>query len=124
MVLRNVHRLQKVQASLGESLAEKVKSGELEKLADDKDLPVNQNPFGWSTSPAPAPEQKSNQNSSSDGIRTIDVPSLNDDVNTMQSFKYDPLLERQARKWIEVRFFMIIFVLLFCKFVSFNSYST
>jgi len=118
MVLTNIDRLQKIHAQYGESLAEKVRSGELALSADEKQKTTTQSLRFSSSMPHASITSVLSQVQESPVRQPADVSSLDDDVAAMQYFKYDPLLERQAKKWIEVNF-MLQFFFFFFFFPSF-----
>ncbi len=103
VVLRNLQKLQKAHEQHGIKLKDLVKEGKLipaEVLAKMKE----KKPTTWSTTPSPiitATVVKEPENT-----KPAEVSSLNTDITTIQSFKYDPTLEKQARKWIEVLIFI------------------
>jgi len=102
MVLRNVNRLYQIHQQHQGSLKTMVESGQLVKQLETKTLEVKE----LRISRVPTIEKVAFSGVASPSEASFrapaDVSSLQNDVEAMQLFKYDPVLERQAKKWIEV----------------------
>ena len=98
VVLRNLQKLQKAHEQYGNDLKKLIPAGQLipaevlSKMQQKKSIT-------WSTTPI---VQKETVKEQEQPKQPADVSSLETDLKTIQSFKYDPTLEKQARKWIEV----------------------
>ena len=107
MVLRNLNRLYQIHQQHPTDLKALVESGQLGKTLEVKAeitlarVPTIEKPFPTIAGTGPPASPTHQQETYFKA--PADVSSLQDDVEVKQMFKYDPVLERQARKWIEVR---------------------
>jgi len=107
VVQRNLSTLQHMCQSHPTDLRALVESGELARIVSNKETssiaspPVQEKTrmFHWPKSQPQAPSTPTTETATFKAPAS--VSSLQDDVEAMQLFKFDPVLERQARVWIE-----------------------